>query len=104
WEPHTFSRTDRMQQAFTVALQRADRVVILPTYAAREFVETDNPKLIARDIPDSKAAYIPDFAEAAEFVAREADGLNVVIVFSAGKGPEFANMLCRRLDTRRQND
>ncbi len=104
WEPHTFSRTDRMQQAFTVALQRADRVVILPTYAAREFVETDTPKLIALDIPDSKAVYIPVFAEAAEFVAREADGLNVVIVFSAGKGPEFANMLCFRLDMGRQND
>jgi UDP-N-acetylmuramate--alanine ligase len=104
WEPHTFSRTDRMQTAFTVALQRADRVVILPTYAARETVETDTPQQIAQNIPGSKAAYFQGFPEAADFVAEHATGLNVVIVFSAGKGPEFANMLCQRLDARRQND
>ena len=104
WEPHTFSRTDRMQTAFTIALQRADRVVILPTYAARETVETDTPRRIADDIPGSKAACFQDFAEAADFVAEQATGLNVVIVFSAGKGPEFAQMLCQKLDARRQND
>ena len=104
WEPHTFSRTDRMQVAFTAALQRADRVVILPTYAARESVETDTPRQIAQDISGSKADYFQGFAEAADFVAEQATGLNVVIVFSAGKGPEFANILCQRLDTRRQND
>lgn len=104
WEPHTFSRTDRMQTAFTIALQRADRVVILPTYAARETVETDTPRRIADDIPGSKAACFQDFAEAADFVAEQATGLNVVIVFSAGKGPEFSNMLCFRLDMGRQND
>lgn len=104
WEPHTFSRTDRMQSEFTTALQRADRVVILPTYAARESVETDTPRRIAEDIPKSKAAYFQSFAEAVEFVAEQATGLNVVIVFSAGKGPEFSNMLCFRLDMGRQND
>lgn len=103
WEPHTFSRTNSMQTAFTAALQRADRVVILPTYAARESVETDTPRLIARDVPGSKAVYFERFSEAADYVAEEATGLNVVIVFSAGKGPEFANMLCFRLDMRSPN-
>ena len=93
-----------MQSEFTTALQRADRVVILPTYAARESVETDTPRRIAEDIPGSKAAYFPTFAEAVEYVAEQATGLNIVIVFSAGKGPEFANMLCFRLDMGRQND
>lgn len=104
WEPHTYSRTDQMRTAFTKALQRADRVVILPTYAARETVETDTPRRIADDIPGSKASCFAGFAEAADFVAEQANGLNVVIVFSAGKGPEFAQMLCQRLDARRQND
>ena len=104
WEPHTFSRTDRLQLAFTAALQRADRVVILPTYAARESVETDTPRQIAQEIPGSKGTYFTNFSEAADYIAGQATGLNVVIVFSAGKGPEFANMLCFRLDMRRQND
>lgn len=104
WEPHTYSRTDRMQSEFTTALQRADRVVILPTYAARETVETDTPRQIAQEITGSKAVYFTGFAEAADYVAEEATGLNVVIVFSAGKGPEFADMLCFRLDMRSQND
>lgn len=104
WEPHTFSRTDRMRAAFTTALQRADRVVILPTYAARELAETDTPHQIAQSIPGAKAAYFTNFVEAADFVAKEAVGLNVVIVFSAGKGTEFADMLCRRIDAGRQND
>ncbi len=104
WEPHTYSRTDRMQQAFTTALQRADRVVILPTYTARETIETDTPRKIAEDIPGSKAVCFAGFAEAAEFVAEQATGLNLVIVFSAGKGPEFAQLLCQKLDARRQND
>jgi len=104
WEPHTFSRTDRMHNAFVAALQRADRIVILPTYAARETVETNTPRQIAEEIAGSKAAYFTNFAEAADFVAKEADGLNVVIIFSAGRGPEFATMLCQKLDTRKQND
>jgi UDP-N-acetylmuramate--alanine ligase len=104
WEPHTFSRTDRMQAAFTAALERADRVVILPTYAARETIETDTPRQIAQAIPAGKASYFTGFAEAADFVAEQTTGLNVVIVFSAGKGPEFTTILCQKLDTRRQND
>lgn len=104
WEPHTFSRTDRLRGAFTTALQRADRVVILPTYAARESIETDTPRRIAEDIPDSKGAYFQSFAEAVEYIAEASTGLNIVIVFSAGKGPEFSSMLCFRLDMGRQND
>ena len=104
WEPHTFSRTDRMQAAFTAALQRADRVVILPTYAARETVQTDTPRQIAESIPEAKAAYFASFAEAADYIAKEAQGLNAVIVFSAGKGPEFTDILCAKLETRGQND
>lgn len=104
WEPHTFSRTDRMHNAFITALQRADRIVILPTYAARETVETNTPRQIAEEIAGSKAAYFTNFAEAADFVAKEANGLNVVIIFSAGRGPEFATMLCQKLDARKQND
>ncbi len=104
WEPHTYSRTDAMQEAFTVALQRADRVVILPTYAARETAETDTPFQIAKNIPGARTACFDGFAEAADFVAGQAKGLNVVIVFSAGKGPQFASLLCEKLDERRQND
>lgn len=103
WEPHTYSRTDRMREGFSAALERADRVVILPTFAARETVETDTPSQIAHEVADAKAVYIESFADAADYVASEASGLNVVIVFSAGKGPEFANMLCQRLEARRQN-
>ena len=93
-----------MQAAFTAALQRADRVVILPTYAARETVQTDTPRQIAESIPEAKAAYFASFAEAADYIAKEAQGLNAVIVFSAGKGPEFTDMLCAKLETRGQND
>lgn len=103
WEPHTFSRTDRMQQAFSAALQRADQVVILPTYAARETTETDTPCQIARDIPNGKAIYLNSFAEAVDNILSRLTGLNVIIVFSAGKGPEFSNLLCQKIGPRRQN-
>ena len=63
----------------------------------------DTPEF-AESIPEAKAAYFASFAEAADYIAKEAQGLNAVIVFSAGKGPEFTDILCAKLETRGQND
>jgi len=36
WQPHTYSRTRELMDAFAQAFEDADRVIVLPIYAARE--------------------------------------------------------------------
>ena len=47
WEPHTFSRVRALYDAFMDAFHVADRVVVMPIYAARE---VDDGSLTTRDL------------------------------------------------------
>ena len=47
WEPHTFSRIKALHDDFMTAFEEADRVVVLPIYAARE---PDDPTVTASSL------------------------------------------------------
>lgn len=97
WEPHTFSRTFSMSDAFATALNRADQVVILKIYAAREADEGFTPQAIADSLPGEKGRYYEGFDSARDYIAEKVDGNDVIVVFSAGLGPKFSESLVRVL-------
>ncbi len=98
WEPHTFSRTQNMQAAFTQSLISADRVIITKIYAAREADNGYTPQVIADLLPDQNALYLPDFDVVAEAIVRAEPSNDLVIVFSAGKGPEISHKIAAKFD------
>lgn len=97
WEPHTISRTKRLHHQFAEALEQADRAVILKLYGARESDDNYSPESILADVCHKDCVYLPTNQEATEHILANRTGKDLVIVFSAGKGPEFTETLRRSL-------
>lgn len=104
WEPHTVSRTERLQHEFSNALKTADHSIILKLFGAREEDSSFNPSQIAEEVNDENCLYISDYNDAVEYISTHLTGNDLMIVFSAGKGPEFAQLLCDELKLESKND
>ncbi|MGB4594592.1 MAG: UDP-N-acetylmuramate--L-alanine ligase [Anaerolineaceae bacterium] len=88
WEPHTYSRTAALAVDFTRELRLADEVLITRIYAARETDTGLTPQMIADVLP--KAQYLPEFNEIIHEIRNGLKGNDVVLVLSAGKGPQLS--------------
>lgn len=104
WEPHTISRTKRLQHEFATALDQADHAVILKLFGAREDDPSYSPCSIADEVSHNKCLYLPENEKAIVHILENLGEKDLVIVFSAGKGPEFSHELCSALHLEASND
>lgn len=93
WEPHTFSRTQRLQSDYVKALELSDQAVIMEIYAAREVDEGYTPQIIVDALESGKAHYIPNQDKAAAHIYQHCGQNDIIIVFSAGKGPQLSEKI-----------
>lgn len=98
FEPHTYSRTAALFEQFARAFAHADRVVLLPIYAARE---ENVSGVTSRELAVKALEYNPDvtavqsMAEAeADLRANVAEG-DIVLVMGAGPITELADRLTK---------
>lgn len=104
WEPHTISRTQRLHREFAAALDQADHAVILKLYGAREEDPSFSPCSIVEEVSDKRCVYLPENPDAVAYILNNLGEKDLVIVFSAGKGPEFSRELCAALHLEGSND
>ncbi len=104
WEPHTTSRTQRLQHEFAAALEQADHALILKLFGAREEDSSFSPCAIADELSSDKCIYLPENLEAIDYIMENLSEKDLIIVFSAGKGPEFADLLCSAIRLEESND
>ena len=96
WEGHTYSRVSELFDEFLSALSGADRVIVVPIYAAREenvsgvSGEDVVEKLTAENVP---AQYFHTLEAAALAVTEQVDDDWVVLIMGAGKVTAVADML-----------
>ena len=104
WQPHTYTRTQAMGEEFSQALELADRVLILPVYAARE----ENPGYSAEELieklPLHQAAYSQDLNSAKDYLLAELRPDDVVIFFSAGDATELSQGVLSELKRKNNVD
>ena len=93
WQPHTYSRTLALLDEFATAFGDADRVIVLPVYAARERKEDFsfaadalNPIGIARRLRHPSARNAASFGDALGILISQVKGGDVIITLSAGDG------------------
>jgi UDP-N-acetylmuramate--alanine ligase len=101
FQPHLFSRTKNFLEKFAEVLkQNADRILILPIYAAREkFDETIDSIMIIESIDDDKSEHVANFFEATRLALdKNIDGDWIIITMGAGDINRIANMLSLNLD------
>jgi UDP-N-acetylmuramate--alanine ligase len=100
FQPHLYSRTSSMAREFGVALARADAVVVLDVYPARERAE-DHPGvsglLIAEAAADASAGrpvyWLPTFADAEPVLRALLGEGDVCVVMGAGDVDSLARAL-----------
>jgi len=104
WQPHTFSRTQTLAEAFVEALSLADRVIVLKIYAAREENPGYSAERIAEALPAGKADYLADFSAAVGFLQANLESNDVAIFFSAGDATEVSQAVLNGLQQRKKDN
>ncbi len=89
FQPHTYTRTIALFDAFADAFSDADFVVMADIYAAREkniykVSSSELVEAIKKKHPTQNAYYLPTFEEIAKFVKEHAEDGDVVITMGAG--------------------
>lgn len=85
WQPHTYSRTRRLQEEFMLAFEEADHVVVTEIYAAREAQDpTFSAVQLVEDMPHSHAQFAPLLADAVEILQEQVKAPAAVLIMSAG--------------------
>jgi UDP-N-acetylmuramate--alanine ligase len=94
WQPHTFSRTRELLTAFTMSFDDADRVIVLPVYAARE---TDTLGVSAASVVEAmdhrSVRAAASMEEALNWLGTEVRAGDVVLTLGAGDGDQVGEWL-----------
>ena len=88
FQSHTYTRTAQLFDDFVAVLAKADRVVMLPIYAAREENTTGVTSEQLVDVLNrqgTEAYFVHTLAAAAEFVRERASTADVILVTGAGE-------------------
>ena len=84
WQPHTYSRSEALQDEFIQALRVADQVMITSIYAAREKDTGFSAQQIAEKMPVSTTTYAPALEDAAQQLLKKLQPGDVLLILSAG--------------------
>jgi UDP-N-acetylmuramate--alanine ligase len=100
WQPHTYSRTQTLFSGFTEAFSKADQVIVLNVYAAREeepagFLITD----LVNEINHSNVNFIPENKKAYDYLLKELRSGDLLLIFTAGDAIDINVQLERSLTT-----
>lgn len=96
FQPHTYSRTQELFTDFVGSLEKADKAVLLPIYAARKeegYVKTSEDIVSALQSTGVEAQYYMTFEAAALAVKETVSNSDVVLVMGAGDISKVAQLL-----------
>ena len=102
WQPHTFSRTRLLRDAFATCFAAADRVIALDIYRSREpedkaFSTAD----VVAHMDHPYVRHIGDRRVAADFILERVLPGDVIITLGAGDGNAVGQWIVEELERRR---
>ncbi len=102
WQPHTYSRTQMLFDAFAGAFTLADHVVVTEVFASRETaaIGSFSAAQIVQAMQPADAYFTPGLSQAAEFLSTRLQAGDVLIVFSAGDADQISAQILAYLDSR----
>ena len=103
WQPHTYSRTLQMLDAFAVSFAAADQVLVTEVYPARESQPDDfSQEQVAEAIQHDSVNYSGNLANTTEQLLQQVQPGDVVIVFSAGDATQVSAGLLAGLQSKEE--
>ena len=103
FQPHTYSRTRALLDAFAQSFTDADHVIVLDVFAAREAKDEEiSGALIVERTRHPDAHYIGQMEQAAEYILKHIEPNAVLITLGAGDGYRVGELVLQRLRQRAQ--
>jgi len=93
WQPHTYSRTITLIDAFEKAFDTADQVIITDIYAARETNDSFSSSKLAEEMGQSTIQHIGKLDDVTAYLLTHCQPGDVVIVLSAGDANQITASL-----------
>ncbi len=103
WQPHTFSRTQALLEAFAAAFKDADQVIVTEVYAARERNTTFSSSQVVQRMDHPGARFSPTLSNTAQILISELKPGDVVLVLSAGDADQVSEQVFNELKQREVN-
>lgn len=91
WQPHTFSRTQTLEQAFMESIRGADLAIVTDIYASREKPQGYSAKQFVEKMGSSAVIHIASLPEVTDYLLNNLRNDDVLLVLSAGD----ADQVCR---------
>ncbi len=103
WQPHTYSRTQKLMDGFLTAFKAADHVLVTDIFASREqpIPGVSSAELVAA-MRHPDARHTPDLDDAIDLLDAEVRAPAVVLVMSAGDGTKISEGFLERRRERSQ--
>ena len=93
WQPHTYSRTQTLFLEFARAFKDANEVIVTEVYAAREPKQDFTSAEIVSAMPHLSARYIKTLPEVTEYLFKNLQSGDVILVLSAGDADQISSDL-----------
>jgi UDP-N-acetylmuramate--alanine ligase len=101
FQPHTYSRTRTLLDAFAQSFSDADHVILTEIFAAREAADPETTgQLVADRIEHPDVHFFSRFSQSVEHLLQHIQPGSVVITLSAGDGNEVGEVLLQELASR----
>ncbi|GAB4469760.1 MAG: UDP-N-acetylmuramate--L-alanine ligase [Anaerolineales bacterium] len=100
WQPHTYSRTLTLWDGFRDAFSKADAVIVLDVYGAREVPPKGfSMAKLATEIRSERRFFISNLNSAEKFLLENLAPNQVVLVLSAGDADQLSIRLLKSLES-----
>ncbi|PKO16944.1 MAG: UDP-N-acetylmuramate--L-alanine ligase [Chloroflexi bacterium HGW-Chloroflexi-10] len=97
WQPHTFSRTQTLFEAFCNAFSLADHVIVSEIFASREQSTGFSAAQVVEAMHHPSARFIPTLPEITQFLIDNLHEQDVLLVLSAGNANQISRELLAHL-------
>jgi UDP-N-acetylmuramate--alanine ligase len=85
WQPHTYSRTQALFDAFTTSFEKADHIIVSEVYRSREPLDPSfSAQQVVQAMPGKDVYFIPALKDIPGFLLKHLKPNDVLLVFSAG--------------------
>lgn len=100
WQPHTYSRTRMLKNAFINSFDDADEIIVTEIYPAREPKQDFSAREVAAEIR-KPAHFIPELDDVSQYLMSNLKNGDVLIVLSAGDANQISSQILEFLNDKR---
>jgi UDP-N-acetylmuramate--alanine ligase len=102
WQPHTYSRTQALLEAFAAAFKDADQVIVTEVFAAREHNTAFSSLQVVQRMDHPGARFSPTLEDTVQRLISDVRPGDVVLVLSAGDADQVSEQLFNELKRREE--